>query len=89
MRVVLRSVGNPDFGQDPTRELWGCEPRRVENVSNFKEASDVCLKFIRENNLGGGNWAGGDIYSGHERVGKVCYNGRIVDKDGQFINFKL
>lgn len=40
MKVVLESVGNPDFGQDPDRPLYGCEPNKTVEV---KEAVDAAI----------------------------------------------
>ena len=58
LTVTLASVGNPDFGQDPSRPLPGVRniKRPVESV---KHASAVCRDWIEANGVGGGNWAGG------------------------------
>ncbi len=77
--VTLKSKGNPDLCQDPKWGLPGVYPRLVK-VSTFKEASEVCLAYIKEFDLGSGNWAGGQIYSDiRTKVAQVNYNGRVVD----------
>ncbi len=80
--VTLSSVGNPDFGQNPERALPGVAGMR-KPVKDLVEASRVCLKYIEDNNLGGGNWAGGDV---HDRSGalvaKVSYNGKVWTPEG-------
>lgn len=78
MKVKLASVGNPDFRQDPDKPLFGCEPNKMVKVKTFKEASEACVRFIEENDLGSGNWAGGEIYDDKGKlIGYVSYNGRV------------
>lgn len=78
MKVVLASVGNPDFRQDPDKPLFGCEPNKTVEVKDMKEARDKCMAFIQENDLGGGNWAGGEIMDEKGKViAIVSYNGRV------------
>ena len=77
-RVSLASVGNPDFGQDPSRALFGAAPDQWQEVGSIADAASACLRFIDENELGGGNWAGGDVVDATGRtVARVSYNGRV------------
>jgi len=78
MRVKLSSCGNPDFGQNPDRTCAGAETIIIP-VGSFLEASAVCRSWIEANNLGGGNWAGGEILKDGILVGRVSYNGRVWD----------
>jgi hypothetical protein len=82
MQVALKSCGNPDHGQDPDRPYYFSEPDRIVEVSSFEEASRICRKFIEKNDLGGGNWSGGQIYVDGQFIAKVNYVGRIMSKDG-------
>ena len=80
MKVLLASCGNPDFRQDPNKDLFGCERNRWVTVKTFKEASERCLKFIKDNELGGGNWSGGVIKTladNNDVIAHVSYNGRV------------
>lgn len=79
MTVELKSVGNPDFNQDPNKPLYGAEPNKNLKVKNLKEAKEACLKFIEDNDLGSGNWAGGRVYEGKNLIARVSYNGRVWD----------
>lgn len=79
MQVRLESRGNPDFGQNPDEPVWGAVDQTVE-VSSLKEASAVCLKYCDDNDLGGGNWTGGQITEDGKAIGYVSYNGRVWDK---------
>lgn len=76
MRVILSSCGNPDYNQDPYRPVPGVLDKTVL-VSSFAEAAKHCREYISENNLGSGNWNGGDVYFGAEVIARVSYNGRV------------
>jgi hypothetical protein len=84
MKVELKSAGNPDFGQDPNKPLYGCEPNKSIVVGSLKEAKRLCLKFIKDNNLGGGNWIGGKVSNGSRIIAYVSYNGRVWDKEPSY-----
>ena len=89
MKVILSSIGNPDQGQDPTQPLFGCEPCKTLPVSSFKEARDLCIKFISDNNLGSGNWNGGQILDDNEKViAFVSCNGRVWEGSENSIDAK-
>lgn len=78
MKVLLSSVGNPDFRQDPTKPLWSAEENRVVEIETFEDASVECISFIHHNQLGGGNWNGGDITDDNGKlIAYVSYNGRV------------
>ena len=73
MKLKLSAVGNPDRGQP--RNI-GIKTEWVE-VADLKQASEVCREFIRVNNLGSGNWTGGEVKgSSGETVAQISYNGR-------------
>jgi len=77
MKLSLASSGNPDYGQDPTQPFHGCNEDTLIEVNTFKEASILCRQYISENNLGSGNWAGGEIFEGAKVIAQVSYNGRV------------
>ena len=75
--VDLDSRGNPDHGQDPDRPVYGVE-RETVRVDSLAQASKVCLAWIEANDLGGGNWTGGDVRDAEGTlVANVSYNGKI------------
>lgn len=88
MKVILSSVGNPDMGQDPGKPYVFCEPDRVVQVSSCVEASKLCHAFIKDNELGSGNWSGGQIFNDdNQHMATVSYNGRVWDqKSGEEIS---
>jgi hypothetical protein len=73
--VELRAVPNPDF---PRRRDLPVE-KQIVPVATLAEASETCLRFILDHNLGGGNWAGGKIREAAtgRLVATVSYNGRV------------
>lgn len=77
MKVLLSSVGNPDHRQDPNAPLYGCDPDRTVEVDSFEMASAQCISFIHHNDMGGGNWSGGDITKDGKLIAYVSYNGRV------------
>jgi hypothetical protein len=78
MKVKLSSVGNPDFGQNPNQPMYGCEKNKTVKITSFKEAKEICMKFIKDNDLGGGNWNGGQIMNDEGVIiAHVSYNGRV------------
>lgn len=89
MKVKLASIGNPDFGQNPNEPMWGCEPNKMVPVKTFREASDACMKFIEDNDLGSGNWYGGEIYDDKGKIiAHVSYNGRVWEGEHWTSNTK-
>jgi|SRR4026209_2819326 len=77
-KVRLASVGNPDFGQDPRRSMYGAERNKTVGCDSLEAAAELCQQFITTNDLGGGNWAGGEITDASGKVvAHVSYNGRI------------
>ncbi|TXT25421.1 MAG: hypothetical protein FD131_4622 [Rhodocyclaceae bacterium] len=76
-RVRLASVGNPDFGQNPRARKYGAKANHWLKVGSIAEASAACRKFITDNELGGGNWSGGDVQDEAGKVvARISYNGR-------------
>lgn len=82
--VCLHHVPNPDIEArgDNTPGYWhptAPSRKRHKIIKSWKEASEVCLAFIRKHELGGGNWAGGAIQQvGHSDVlAHVSFNGRV------------
>jgi len=75
--VVLSNVGNPDF-----KQYAPIAPNFIMPARTLKEASELCLEYINEWDLGGGNWSGGDVYhpvKGH--IASISYNGRVWKGD--------
>jgi hypothetical protein len=75
LKVILKSCPNPDFGQ--TRAP--AKPQ-MKTVATLAEARAACIGYRDDNHLGGGNWAGGQVFdemAPKKQVYYVSYNGRI------------
>ena len=79
LELTLRSVGNPDYGQNPNRALPGV-PKLVVRVATLRAASTLCQLYIAYYELGGGNWPNGkvaDVSTGKRKaLAEISYNGR-------------
>ena len=79
--VLLTTCGNPDRGQNPYETLWGV-PTQIVRAASIEECQDIVIDYIDEYDLGGGNWAGGEVYDGLGNViGNISYNGRYWPKE--------
>lgn len=78
--VQLASAGNIDFGQDPRRSMPGVPKQRLR-ISTIKNASLACRLYIEHNELGGGNWVGGEVLDAKTKklIAYISYNGRAWD----------
>ena len=77
MRVKLAAAANPDFGTSVVQGILSL-PARWAEVSSLRDASQVCQRYIAANELGGGNWAGGDVEDDTGQVvAYISYNGRV------------
>lgn len=85
LQVTLSSVPNRDFNNRFEQQQKAIAPVYVV-VANYAEASGVCRNFIADNDLGGGNWTGGQIRDEFgDLIGRVSYNGRVWGLDGDGI----
>jgi len=79
--VLLESCGNIDYGQNPNMALDGV-PTKREGAPSIEECQHLVKKYIDEYNLGGGNWAGGEVCGDNgDVIGHISYNGRYWTKE--------
>ena len=86
--VVTEACPNHDYEDYCHASTVKIKPLRY-GVTSFKEASEICRNFIGENDLGSGNWCGGEILDENKKViALVSYNGRVwlSDKDTDWRN---
>ena len=77
MKVKLESKSNIDFDSSDLEGALNIEAYWVV-VETIEEAKAVCNAFIGKNELGGGNWTGGDIVDENDKlIGSVSYNGKL------------
>lgn len=86
--VRLAHGANPDIPGGYWQE--GNPDARAERkqVSSLAEAARACRRYIEENGLGGGNWAGGQVFASGEQIARISYNGRVWDMNGQEMNLQ-
>lgn len=84
-KVELNSIGDPDRGQNPFKQVYGAWAN-MAHVDSIEEAQKAVRAYIKKHNLGAGNWAGGKVWTeANEYVGHISYNGRFWKDDTQNI----
>jgi hypothetical protein len=84
--VNLAAVPNADFGPSTHEGTVGVRPRRVP-VGSIDEAVKIVQGFIAANELGGGNFVGGQVYDRRGKmVARVAYNGRVFRPGDAYFN---
>lgn len=84
LEIILGSVPNPDFGQ----RRGGPQDIAAHSVrvADLREARETALAFLREHDLGGGNWGPrfGKIMRASDglHIARMSYNGRLWALDG-------
>ena len=79
--VKLSARQNPDFPRQ-----YDLPAKRVVPVATFREAAEVCQRFIDDHGLGMGNWSGGEVrdVATNKVVALVSYNGRVWTPERQW-----
>ena len=88
--VSLSAEPNPDYDED-TQEGSVNIPEQLVPVKSVSEARNKVMQFISENDLGSGNWSGGQIFENGKPIAFVSYNGRVWEgkiEDGSNKEFK-
>lgn len=80
--VTLSAHGNIDNGENPYKPLNGLS-LTVAQGDTIKELQQIVKDYIHENQLGRGNWTGGQVYdrATEELIGEISYNGRYWEND--------
>ena len=78
MIVKLSHAPNPDIkggyrGETPK------ENNLKPKIIDLKDASLRCRAWISNNDLGAGNWTGGQVYEDGKKIALVSYNGKVWD----------
>jgi hypothetical protein len=80
-KVQLSHAPNPDIAGGYWTEK---RPAKLTaSVKTLQDAASTCRAYIEHNELGGGNWTGGQVFMGKEQVARISYNGRIWDMIGE------
>ena len=76
----LTNVGNPDWQQDPTKSLYGTHTLKNIQFKKLSKLRDIIKHYIKECNLGGGNFCFPKVYKNNKYIGYFSYNGKFWRK---------
>jgi hypothetical protein len=76
--VELSAESNPDYDKSSYEGSVNIKSHKVK-AKSIEEAREIVVAFIMENDLGSGNWSGGNVYKNGKKIGHVSYNGRYWD----------
>lgn len=75
-KITVRVMGNPDKGQDPSRPLYGVEPRTFV-MQELDDLKNAVWDWQIENDIGAGNWVDMPVYKDNDCIGLMSYNQKI------------
>jgi hypothetical protein len=78
LEVELGAEPNPNHSLKSHTGSVKIKTHRVK-VKSLSEAQNKVREFIEENDLGSGNFTGGDLFLNGKKIGMVSYNGRLWD----------
>ena len=76
--VELSAESNPDYDKSSYEGSVNIKSHKVK-AKSIEDAREIVVAFIMENDLGSGNWSGGNVYKNGKKIGHVSYNGRYWD----------
>jgi hypothetical protein len=76
LEVELGAEPNPDNSYKSHSGSVKIKTHKVK-VKSLTEAQNKVREFIEKNDLGAGNFTGGDLFSHGKKIGRVSYNGRV------------
>jgi hypothetical protein len=76
LEVEIGAEPNPSHSSRSHEGSVKIKTYRVK-VKSLSEAQNEVRGFIEENDLGSGNFNGGDLFSHGKKIGRVSYNGRV------------
>ena len=76
LEVELGAEPNPNHSLKSHEGSVKIKTYRLK-VKSLSEAQNKVREFIEKNDLGSGNFTGGDLFSHGKKIGRVSYNGRV------------
>ena len=73
----LTNVGNIDYQQDPTKPLYGTHTLKNIQFEKLSKLKNLVTNYIKECDLGGGNFVPPKVYKNNKYIGFFSYNGRF------------
>lgn len=87
IEVTLGAEPNPDYDKGSHEGTISIGTHRVK-VKDIEEARNKVRTFIDENDLGSGNFNGGELYSDGKKIGYISYNGRVWDLNDKPMDYE-
>lgn len=84
--VILAACGNIDHYEDPYSNIVNgiAVEKEIVPADSIEECQRLVREYIDKNDLGGGNWDGGQVFNNGKRVGYISYNGRYWEKGSEY-----
>jgi hypothetical protein len=76
LEVELGAEPNPNHSSRSHEGSVKIKTQKVK-VKSLTESQNKVREFIEKNDLGAGNFTGGDLFSHGKKIGRVSYNGRV------------
>lgn len=86
-QIELSAEPNPDFSPGSHEATVNIPVKKV-SVKSIDEARKRVIDFISENDLGSGNWTGGQIYQNGKPIAHISYNGKVWEGKQGSSNYK-
>lgn len=80
-KVIITTVGNPDYNQDPDRPLWGVPEGEALDAPTLEALVEKVREFQDDYDIGGGNWSLCRVFKAEKLIGFMSYNGRVWDRE--------
>lgn len=84
--VTLSACGNIDHDENPYNNIVNgtAVVTEIVNVNSIEGCQAAVREYIERNDLGAGNWTGGQVYEGDKLIGNISYNSRFWENGGKY-----
>jgi hypothetical protein len=82
---MLSHEFNPDLDKGYWERPIDSGKAQLKDCRSMRHASLICQEYIERNGLGSGNWTGGAVFNNGVQIGRVSYNGRKWNMNGEEI----
>lgn len=82
-RMTLSAFGNPDYSQNCHAKVCGSKTVYADTI---EELAVETRKWIRDNNLGAGNFSQTAVFDNHNngKIGIISYNGKFWERGSKY-----
>ena len=84
-KVELNSIGDPERGQDPLKQVQGAWAV-MAHTDTIEEACEAVRVYMAKHDLSPANWAGGKLWTEeNEYMGQITHDGTYKPKENDNI----